>query len=60
MTDKIREQIMSVRASGKTNMLSVNGVQYYANEMGFYELVVYLENHRDEYAWFIMTGKTEK
>lgn len=55
MTEKIREQILAVRKSGRTNMFDVPMVQYIANEMRFYELVVFLEEHRDEYVHFILT-----
>lgn len=57
MTEKIREQILAVRKSGRTNMFDVPMVQYIANEMRFYELVVFLEEHRDEYVHFILTGE---
>ncbi|WP_458793846.1 DUF5049 domain-containing protein [Bacillus paranthracis] len=42
MNEIIKEQILSIRESGVTNMFDVNRVQYEANERGFYELVVYL------------------
>jgi hypothetical protein len=32
-------------------------VQYIANREGYYELVVFLEEHRKEYVHFIMTGE---
>jgi len=32
-------------------------VQVIAKRMGFYELVVYLEEHKREYANFIFTGR---
>lgn len=57
MTEKIREQIMKVRASGRTNMLDTNMVQFIANQMGFYELVIFIEDHRSDYVHFILTGK---
>ena len=57
MTEKIREQILAVRDTGLTNMFDVNTVQRIANDMGFFELVVYLEEHRREYAHFIFTGE---
>lgn len=57
MTDKIREQIMEVRASGRANMCDCNAVQVIANEMGFYELVIYIEEHRESYFHFIVTGE---
>lgn len=56
MNDTIRKQIMVVRATGETNMLDTRMVQVIANRMGFYELVIYLEEHKKEYANFILTG----
>lgn len=56
MNNTIREQIMAVRATGETNMLDIPLVQVIANRMELYELVVYLEEHRKEYANFILTG----
>jgi len=57
MTSKIKEQILAIRDSGETNMLLVNSVQWIANREGYYELVIYLEDNRQEYWNFIMTGK---
>lgn len=37
-------------------MLDTRMVQVVANRMGFYELVIYLEEHKKEYANFILTG----
>lgn len=59
MTETIREQILAVRDTALTNMFDVNMVQRIANDMGFYELVIYLEDHRKEYAHFILTGETD-
>lgn len=56
MNDTIRKQILTVRATGETNMLDTRMVQVIANRMGFYELVIYLGEHRKEYANFILTG----
>ena len=56
MNETIRKQIMAIRDSGETNMLDTRMVQVIANRMGFYELVVYLEEHKREYANFIFTG----
>ena len=36
MTPVIREQIMTIRATGLTNMFDVSMVQRIANDMGFY------------------------
>jgi hypothetical protein len=38
-------------------MFDVRTVQRIANDMEFYELVVYLEEHRREYAHLILTGE---
>ena len=57
MTETIREQILAIRDTGLTNMFDVNMVQRLAYERDFYELVIYLEEHRSEYVKFIMTGE---
>ena len=57
MTEKVKEQILAVRATGCTNMFDTNAVQVIANEMHFYELVVFIEEHKDRYARFILTGE---
>lgn len=59
MTDKVREQILAVRATGRTNMFDTNVVQVIADEMHFYELVVFIEEHKDKYARFILTGEQQ-
>lgn len=56
MTETIKTQILEVRALGEVNMFDINGVQQIANRERFYELVIYLEEHRKEYANFILTG----
>jgi hypothetical protein len=57
MDEKIKEQILAIRDTGLTNMFDVNTVQQQAYERDFYELVLYLEDHRKEYVNFILTGK---
>lgn len=57
MPNKVREQILAVRDSGMTNMLDIYAVQRIAFEMGYNELVCYIEEHRREYVQFIFTGK---
>jgi biopolymer transport protein ExbD len=56
MTDKIQDQILAIRASGKYNMFDVISVQREAHERGFYELVLFIEEHKKEYSEFILTG----
>ena len=57
MSDKVKEQILSIRATGLTNMFDTIMVQRIAHEMHYYELVVFLEEHRKEYVHFILTGE---
>lgn len=57
MTEIIRKQIMAVRATGEANMFDIPLVQVIADRMEFYELVIYLEEHRVEYVHFILTGE---
>lgn len=57
MSEAVQEQIMAIRDSGETNMLDTRAVQRIADREGFYELVIYLEEHRQEYANFILTGR---
>ena len=59
MTEKIRRQILAIRASGRINMFDVPGVQIIANEMEFYELVIFLEEKKQAYVHFIFTGEVE-
>ena len=60
MTEKVKEQILAIRDTGLTNMFDVPMVQRLAYERGYYELVCYLEEHRKEYAHFIMTGDADQ
>lgn len=56
MTDKIMEQILAIRDKGLTNMFDVNAVQRIADEMEFYELVIFLEEEKAKYVKFILNG----
>lgn len=58
MTEIVKEQVLAIRETAETNMFDVRAVQVIANRRGFYELVIYLEEHRKEYANFILTGST--
>lgn len=57
MTDKLREQILAIRDTGETNMFDTARVQRMAYDRGFYELVLFLKEHKKEYARFILTGE---
>lgn len=55
-TQTVRNQLMKVRDSGESNMLLVPAVQRIAFDLGYYELVVFIEECREAYVTFIMTG----
>ena len=57
MSETVKKQILIIRDTGLTNMFDILMVERIANDMGFYELVIYLKEHRKEYAHFILTGE---
>ena len=57
MNEKVVSQIMDIRNSGRVNMFDVPSVQRIAFEMGFYELVCFIEEDRAAYVRFILTGE---
>jgi len=56
VSDTVKEQILAIRATGKTNMFDANSVQNLAFYMGFYELVDFIETDRKAYSKFLLTG----
>ncbi len=60
MTEKIKEQIEAIRQNGETNMLDVKMVQWLANRDNYFELVIYLEEHRKEYLNYLFTGEASE
>ena len=57
MAEKVKEKILAVRDTGRTNMLDSNMVQIIANEMNFFELVIFIEEHKEDYVNFIFKGE---
>ena len=57
ISDKIIEQIEKVRSAGKCNMLDTIAIQQYANDNHFHELVIFIEENREEYAEYIFNRK---
>ena len=57
MTEIVKEQILTIRESGITNMFDLPVVQRLAYERDFFELVIYLEEHPKDYVHFILTGE---
>lgn len=57
MDTRVREQILVIRETGLTNMFDIYTVQRLAFEMEFWELVIFLEENKDAYVQFILTGE---
>ena len=56
INDEIREQILTVQRSGRSNMLDYRAVQKAAFDLGLYELVCLIEDNKKEYIDFIFYG----
>ena len=56
MNETIKKQILAIRDTGLTNMFDVNMVQRLAFDRNYFELVLFLEEHRKEYVRFILYG----
>ena len=57
MEDIVREQIMAVRKlPDAPNMFDVNAVMHIANREEYFDLVVFIMEHKREYSNFILTG----
>lgn len=59
MTEEIRDQILAIRETGETNMVDIPVVIDIAERDGYYELIDYLSEHRDDYVRFILTGEVK-
>jgi len=55
--ETLKKQILAVRDTGKTNMFDLNVVQQIANEMEFYDLVIFIEENHEAYCRFILEGE---
>ena len=56
VSDKVKEQILAIRATAATNMFDTTAVQRLAFDRDFYELVDFIETDRKAYSNFILTG----
>lgn len=57
--DELKEQFEKIRQTGKTNMCDRRAVQYYANEMNYYALVVLCEDSK-AYLEFLLSYPEQK
>lgn len=53
-------QLLMIRDLGETNMFAFNTVQRIAYENDFYELVTWMEEHKDEYGALTMYGAADE
>lgn len=58
MSEAVKEQIFAVRDTALTNMFDIPAVQKIASDMGYFELVLFLEENRKAYVQFILTGES--
>ena len=56
ITDRLLEQILDIRDSGKYNMFDVNGIQKEAYKKGYYELITLIGEDIRAYLNFILYG----
>ena len=63
MPERVKEQILEIRATGETNMFDLPVVQRMAYERDYFELVIFLEEHPKEYvharAGYLCISKAE-
>ena len=57
MDNKLKEQILAIRATGETNMFDVPKVREIALREGYGELLDFLADNKAAYARFILTGE---
>ena len=57
MDTRVKEQILVIRETGLTNMFDIYTVQRLAFEMEFWDLVIFLEENKEAYVQFILTGE---
>lgn len=57
ISERVIEQILLIRDTGKHNMFDIPNIQVEAYIRGYHELVMFLEDNLKAYTEFIMTGK---
>ena len=56
VSKEVREGILAVRDTGRTNMFDVDAVKKIAYELGYEEAADWIENHEGEYVAGIFEG----
>ena len=57
--ETLKQQILDIRDSGKTNMFDRRTVQRLAGDLGYFELACFVKDRPKKYADFIMSGNEE-
>lgn len=57
MDEKVKGQILTIRETGLTNMFDIRNVQKIACNMEFWELIFFIDDNKDKYTRFILTGE---
>ncbi len=60
MEKAVKSQILAIRDTGETNMFDIPVVIDIAERDGYYKLIDYLSEHRDDYVHFILTGEVRE
>ena len=60
MDKKIRDEILDIRSTGLANMLDIPYVQRLAFDRNYFDLVLFIEEHRKEYVHFILYGDDDE
>ena len=59
MTEEVKEQILAISRSGETNMFDIWRVKTIARRELYFDLLIFLEEHKDAYRRFIADGTEE-
>lgn len=56
MDETLKTEVEDIRRTGTCNMLDLPYVQCLAFDRNYYDLVLFIEDHRKEYVHFILYG----
>lgn len=60
MDEKIRDEILDIRSTGLANMMDLPYVQRLAFDRNYFDLVMFIQDHRKEYVHFILYGDSDE
>lgn len=56
MDEQIKAEVLEIRALGLANMFDLPYVQRLAFDRNYFDLVLFIQDHREEYVKFILYG----